>query len=140
MSDPRPTTPTTELEQESPQERLEREKRPGAEELEETGVREILEGLGGAGALRNEELARQIGYAGDAEEWKRRLWRLHNEGHVKVRWVGLVDPDPVEVRLTDRGREWLANQAGSAVPAGERLSAAGTESSAPGAGGAAPTG
>jgi hypothetical protein len=101
--DPKATAPTQELEQESPQEALDREQRP---EKDEPGLRsglQICRALRDSGALRNEELLELIGYEGDPEDWKRTLWRLHNEGFVKVRWVGLADPDPVEVRLADRG-------------------------------------
>lgn len=107
--DPRPTTPTGELEQESPQERLDRERGPEADNPEVRASTRICEALRQAGALRHEALVKAVAYEGDPEEWKRRLWRLHNEGYVKVRWVGLADPDPVEVRLGQRGWELLSH-------------------------------
>jgi hypothetical protein len=118
VSDPTPTAPSRELEEESPQERLDREQRPGHGDAESAARADLCRALQEAGALRNEELVKAAGYAGDPEEWKRRLWRLHNEGYVKVRWVGLANPDPVEVRLTDRGRELLARESGPAPARG----------------------
>lgn len=111
--DPRPTAPTPELEQESPQERLAREQRPERDDPEAHARDEVVRVLSRSGALRNDELAKAVAFAGDPEEWKRRLWSLHNEGYIKVRWVGLADPDPVEVRLTERGRELLGRSSES---------------------------
>ena len=108
MSDPLPTSPTRELEHESLQQELHREQR--AEEGDpELAVRTtLLSGLADPGWLRYDELAERMEFGDRAGEWKTRLWRLHNEGLVKVRWVGMTDPDPVEVKITARGREWLA--------------------------------
>jgi hypothetical protein len=64
--------------------------------------------LPASGSMPAEALAKAVAFPGDEDEWKRLLWRLHNEGYVKVRWVGLADPDPVEVRITERGRAWIA--------------------------------
>ncbi len=112
--DPRPTAPTPELEHESPQERLERERHPRRDDPEAAARLQICRALSETGTLRNEELTKAIGFEGDPAEWKRRLWRLHNEGFLKIRWVGMADPDPVEVRLTERGREILEADAGAA--------------------------
>jgi hypothetical protein len=114
--EPRTTSPTPELEQESPQEQLQREQLPDRDDLEGRGRAEICAALRESGALRNDALVKAIGFEGDPEEWKRRLWRLHNEGYVKVRWVGLADPDPVEVRLGDRGWELLLSSAAASPP------------------------
>jgi hypothetical protein len=104
---------TTEPDQPSPQEEL---KGRQHEEGDTRSDRRLLRALAGAGSLRDEELRKAIDFEGDRAEWKRRLWRLHNEGYVKVRWVGLADPDPVEARITGRG---LAAAAGP----GDRSSA-----------------
>jgi hypothetical protein len=116
MVDPTPTAPTPELEQESLQGELDREQRPEPGDPDAAARTEVCRALPETGALRAGDLAKAVAFEGDAAEWKRRLWRLHNEGYVKVRWVGLADPDPVEARLTERGREWLerAARAGSA--------------------------
>jgi hypothetical protein len=112
--EPRPTAPTTELEQESNQERLDREQRPAQPQAGEDLAARICRALAQPGAVRNEELEKAAAYAGDRAEWKRRLWRLHNEGLIKVRWVGLADPDPVEARLTAAGRDWLSRHSRAA--------------------------
>ncbi|MFN2431655.1 MAG: hypothetical protein ABR599_02335 [Gemmatimonadota bacterium] len=109
MVDPRPTTPTPELEQESPQEELDREQREESDDPELSARTALLRGLSEPGWLRYDELGERLDIGESDEEWRRRLWRLHNEELVKVRWVGMTDPDPVEVRITDRGREWLAS-------------------------------
>ncbi|MBA2564960.1 MAG: hypothetical protein H0V09_06005 [Gemmatimonadetes bacterium] len=106
--DPRPTTPTPDLEQESPQERLDREQRPDKDDSDAAYPARLLEALAEGDVLRSEELTKRLEFSGGPAEWKSRLWRLHNEGYLKVRWVGMSDPDPVEVRLAERGRAWLA--------------------------------
>ncbi len=112
--DPRPTPRAPELDHESPQEELDREQRPGNDDPEAELRGRVCGALAEAGSLRNDELVKALGYEGDPEEWKRRLWRLHNEGFVKVRWVGHANPDPVEVRLTPRGRSALEGSAAGA--------------------------
>ena len=129
MTDPLPTTPTRELEHESPQEELEREQREEGDDPETAARRALMEGLLEPRAMRYDELARQLDFDERADEWKARLWRLHNEGLVKVRWVGMTDPEPVEVRLTERGREWLARRSAGRsrmppAPAGQPASQA----------------
>jgi hypothetical protein len=74
----------------------------------------LFRALAGPGSLRDDELRKAIGFQGDREEWKRLLWSLHNEGYVKVRWVGLADPDPVEARITARGLAAIAAWGGEA--------------------------
>ena len=124
--DPRPTAPTPELERESPQEELARERSPEPPAAVDAVLEEVCRALADAGALRNDELLEAIGFEGPPEEWKARLWRLHNEGYVKVRWVGLADPDPVEVRITRRGRAWLeASRATASGPAPPQTGAGG---------------
>ena len=97
--DPTATAPTTESDQPSPQEQLKRVQDQGDARSDRT----LLRALADAGSLRGDELRKAIDFKGDHEEWKRLLWRHHNEGYVKVRWVGFADPDPVEARLTARG-------------------------------------
>ena len=99
--DPTATAPTREPDQPSPQEQLRREVEAG--DARQPGL-DLFRALAEPGSLREDELRKAIGFQGNREEWKRLLWRLHNEGYVKVRWVGLADPDPVEVRITARGR------------------------------------
>lgn len=113
--DPRPTAPTRQLDEESPQEQLRREAYPSAGDPLEGTPGRILEALVETGTARNEDLTRATAFEEGPEAWKQVLWRLHNEGYVKVRWVGLADPDPVEVRLTDRGRAWLAERAAASA-------------------------
>ena len=108
MTEPTSTAPTPELEQETPHEQLKRREEAQGTPAAARGA-DICRALLAAGTLRNEELAKAVGFGGSSEEWKQLLWRLHNEGYVKVRWVGLADPDPVEARLTERGRAWVAD-------------------------------
>lgn len=115
MSDPLPTTPTRELDEESPQEALAREQPPQTVDPESQARATLLRGLARTGSLRFDELAKQLGVGEREDDWKARLWRLHNEDLVKVRWVGMTDPAPVEMRITDRGREWLATRDESAA-------------------------
>jgi hypothetical protein len=68
----------------------------------------VVRALATVGSMKDGQLTEAVGFTGDREEWKRLLWRLHNEGYIKVRWVGLADPDPAEARITPRGRAWIA--------------------------------
>lgn len=115
---PKPTTPARELQGETPHEQLKRREQSGADEATAPDAA-ICKALLKSGSLRNEDLAKTVGFQGSSEEWKRLLWRLHNEGYLKVRWVGLADPDPVEVRLTNRGRAWIKAEPAGPLPAGQ---------------------
>ena len=104
--DPTATTPATEPDLPSPQEELAR--RQDDEKGAPAEGRGLLRFLAEHRSPRDEELRKAIDFQGDGEAWKQLLWRLHNEGYVKVRWVGLADPDPVEARITERGLAAIA--------------------------------
>jgi hypothetical protein len=112
MADPRPTTPTPHLDEASRQEALAHETGLASGQPREDVRRQLLEALGSDGVLRTDELLKRLARESPPEDWKARLWRLHNEGVVKVRWVGLADPEPVEVRITERGKALLAEPEG----------------------------
>ena len=118
MADPRPTAPTTQPDVASRQEALARDE--GLTSADPGGDlrRQLLRALGGDPVVRADELLKRLGHESPPEDWKARLWRLHNEGLVKVRWVGLADPEPVEVRITERGRERLGAEPEGAGTAG----------------------
>ncbi len=80
--------------------------------LWEAGLR-VVRALATVGSMKDGQLTEAVGFTGDREEWKRLLWRLHNEGYIKVRWVGHADPDPAEARITPRGRAWIARRPGA---------------------------
>jgi hypothetical protein len=107
---PTPTAPTPEPEHEAPREHPRRDEAMGGAGSTRPGA-ELCRALLDRGTLRSDELAKAVRFAGSHEEWKRLLWRLHNEGYLKVRWAGLAEPDPLEVKLTDRGRAWVAAEA-----------------------------
>ena len=109
MPDPRPTTPTTEPDLPSQQETLAHEESLASPDPEADVRRQVLQTLGSDPVVRADELLKRLGHDTPPEDWKARLWRLHNEGLVKVRWVGLADPEPVELRITARGRSMLGS-------------------------------
>lgn len=86
---------------------LERSGEGDSRRLGEIALR-VVRALATVGSMKDGQLTEAVGFTGDREEWKRLLWRLHNEGYIKVRWVGLADPDPAEARITPRGRAWIA--------------------------------
>ena len=104
--DPTDTTPMTEPDRPSPPEEL--AQRQDDEQGARSEDRALLRFLAEHRSPRDEELRKAIDFQGDREAWKQLLWRLHNEGYVKVRWVGLADPDPVEARITERGLAGIA--------------------------------
>lgn len=119
MADPRPTTPTTQPDEPSRQETLARDEGLTSADPGGDVRRRLLRALGSDPVVRADELLKRLGHESPPEDWKTRLWRLHNEGLVKVRWVGLTDPEPVEVRITERGRERLvAEEEGAATYGG----------------------
>jgi hypothetical protein len=87
----------------------------GDRRLWEIGLR-VVRALATVGSLKDGQLTEAVGFTGHREEWKRLLWRLHNEGYIRVRWVGLADPDPAEARITPRGRAWIARSAEAQPP------------------------
>ncbi len=120
--DPTSTAATHKPDQPTPQEQLKLH-HPDAGDARQRGL-DVFRALVGPGSLRDDELRKAIGFQGDREEWKRLLWRFHNEGYVKVRWVGLADPDPVEARITERGRGSLGSLGEEAPKAGARAPSA----------------